>query len=328
MGITRAVVRQAEARVAGGDRRHQAAHLSGDDRAGQAGAWPKHAPECSAAIRTSRARWSACSSRTREIIRKGKLAKPTEFGRLVKIQEAEAQFITDYEVCERGQAERALWAPALDRHIALFDHAPQLAVADGGFASRDAMSARRRTAGSGTSCCRASRAKTRSRRRARRSAGAQAVKDASAHSNVVTACGGVDTEARAGCSGGSGSASSPMICSCSPARGHDASSARARGDRRWMERRGRKRAVWPWPEPRSGTRARCQCPFPHRKVASRGTPRGAVARGRCSGSRCRGAAQAPARPRTGTCRGRRRSWSRRAARCPSCRTGWRRTAAS
>src|SRR5207244_6748787 len=71
-----------------------------------------------------------------EIIRKGKLAKPTEFGRLVKIQEAEAQFITDYEVCERGQAERALWVPALDRHIALFDHAPRLAVADGGFASR------------------------------------------------------------------------------------------------------------------------------------------------------------------------------------------------
>jgi len=71
-----------------------------------------------------------------EIIRKGKLAKPTEFGRLVKIQEAEAQFITDYAVCEHGQADRALWAPALDRHIALFGHAPQLAVADGGFASR------------------------------------------------------------------------------------------------------------------------------------------------------------------------------------------------
>jgi len=71
-----------------------------------------------------------------EIIRKGKLAKPTEFGRLVKIQEAESQFITDYEVCARGQAERALWAPSLDRHIALFDHAPHLAVADGGFASR------------------------------------------------------------------------------------------------------------------------------------------------------------------------------------------------
>lgn len=71
-----------------------------------------------------------------EILRKGKLAKPTEFGRLVMIQEAEAQFITDYEVCERGQSERALWAPALDRHLAFFDHVPRLAVADGGFASR------------------------------------------------------------------------------------------------------------------------------------------------------------------------------------------------
>jgi IS5 family transposase len=70
-----------------------------------------------------------------DIIRKGKLTKPTEFGRLVKIQEAEGQFITDYAVCERRQADRALWAPALDRHIALFGGAPHLAVADGGFAS-------------------------------------------------------------------------------------------------------------------------------------------------------------------------------------------------
>jgi IS5 family transposase len=70
-----------------------------------------------------------------EILRKGKLAKPTEFGRLVKIQEAEAQFITDYQVCERGVADRALWVPALDRHLALFGRPPQLAVADGGFAS-------------------------------------------------------------------------------------------------------------------------------------------------------------------------------------------------
>src|SRR6059036_1089135 len=70
-----------------------------------------------------------------DIIRKGKLTKPTEFGRLVKIQEAEAQFITDYAVCERRQAARTLWEPALDRHIELFGRPPQLAVADGGFAS-------------------------------------------------------------------------------------------------------------------------------------------------------------------------------------------------
>ena len=42
-----------------------------------------------------------------DIIRKGKLARPTEFGRVVKIQEAEAQFITDYTVVERGQADRS-----------------------------------------------------------------------------------------------------------------------------------------------------------------------------------------------------------------------------
>ena len=155
-----------------------------------------------------------------EIIRKGKLAKPTEFGRLVKIQEAEAQFITDYAVCERGQPERALWEPALDRHIALFDHAPQLAVADGGFASR-AMSARRRIAGSGTSCCRASRGRSARARRAPRSAGAPAAKAASARSNVVTACGDVGTEAPVGCSGGSGSGSSPTTSWCSPARDHE-----------------------------------------------------------------------------------------------------------
>jgi transposase, IS5 family len=71
-----------------------------------------------------------------DIIRKGKLARPTEFGRVVKIQEAEAQFITDYTVVERGQVDRALWEPALDRHIELFERAPALAVADGNFASR------------------------------------------------------------------------------------------------------------------------------------------------------------------------------------------------
>jgi IS5 family transposase len=70
-----------------------------------------------------------------EIVRKGKLAKPTEFGRRVKIQEAEGQFITDYEVCDRGTSDRDLWRPTLERHIALFGRPPDLAVADGGFAS-------------------------------------------------------------------------------------------------------------------------------------------------------------------------------------------------
>jgi transposase, IS5 family len=45
-----------------------------------------------------------------EAIRKGKAVKPTEFGKLVKIQEAEAQFITDYEVCARRGPDQALWS--------------------------------------------------------------------------------------------------------------------------------------------------------------------------------------------------------------------------
>ena len=71
-----------------------------------------------------------------EAIRKGKAVKPTEFGKLVKIQEAEAQFITDYEVCEWRGPDQALWVPSLVRHEALFGRAPRLAVADAGVASR------------------------------------------------------------------------------------------------------------------------------------------------------------------------------------------------
>jgi IS5 family transposase len=133
MGITRAVLRQADGVLA--RRRQSTARL------------PATIDLLKRVVAQTRARVLRGNTRFpgkvvslfephTEIIRKGKLAKPTEFGRVVKIQEAEAQFITDYEVCERGQAERALWAPALDRHIALFDHAPHLAVADGGFASR------------------------------------------------------------------------------------------------------------------------------------------------------------------------------------------------
>ena len=69
-----------------------------------------------------------------EAIRKGKAAKPTEFGKLVKIQEAEG-FITDYEVCAQRVPDGDLWVPSLERHQQLFGRPPRLAVADAGFAS-------------------------------------------------------------------------------------------------------------------------------------------------------------------------------------------------
>jgi IS5 family transposase len=70
-----------------------------------------------------------------EAIRKGKIAKPTEFGKLVTIQESEHQIITAYQVHATRPADMTLWTPALDRHIAIFGAAPDLAAADRGFSS-------------------------------------------------------------------------------------------------------------------------------------------------------------------------------------------------
>lgn len=70
-----------------------------------------------------------------EAIRKGKASKPTEFGKLVKIQEAEAQFITDFEVYPKRVPDQTIWVPSLNKHIELFGRPPRLATADGGFAS-------------------------------------------------------------------------------------------------------------------------------------------------------------------------------------------------
>lgn len=70
-----------------------------------------------------------------EVIRKGKAAKPTEFGKVVKLQEAEGQIITDYQVCPTRVPDKVLWVPALERHRELFGRPPRVAVADAGFAS-------------------------------------------------------------------------------------------------------------------------------------------------------------------------------------------------
>jgi IS5 family transposase len=70
-----------------------------------------------------------------ETIRKGKIAKPNEFGKLVTIQESEHQIITAYEVHTTRPADVTLWVPALDRHQAIFGRTPDLAAGDRGFSS-------------------------------------------------------------------------------------------------------------------------------------------------------------------------------------------------
>ena len=71
-----------------------------------------------------------------EAIRKGKAAKPTEFGKLVKIQEAENQIVVDYEVYERRPPDQDLLLPTVEAHKKVFGKAPHLLAADRGFFSR------------------------------------------------------------------------------------------------------------------------------------------------------------------------------------------------
>jgi transposase, IS5 family len=68
-----------------------------------------------------------------EAIRKGKAAKPTEFGKLVKIQEAENQFVVDYQVYQRRPEDRTLLIPTVMAHQRVFGRPPRLLAADRGF---------------------------------------------------------------------------------------------------------------------------------------------------------------------------------------------------
>jgi IS5 family transposase len=70
-----------------------------------------------------------------EVIRKGKAAKPNEFGKMVKLQEAENQIVTDYEVYDRRPNDADLLIPAIELHQARLGRVPYLVAADAAFYS-------------------------------------------------------------------------------------------------------------------------------------------------------------------------------------------------
>jgi IS5 family transposase len=72
---------------------------------------------------------------TTEIIRKGKASKPTEFGKLVKIQEAENQIITDYAVYDRRPSDSELVIAAIESHEQKLGCVPRLMAGDAAFYS-------------------------------------------------------------------------------------------------------------------------------------------------------------------------------------------------
>jgi transposase, IS5 family len=68
-----------------------------------------------------------------EIICKGKASKPTEFGKLVKIQEAENQIITHDEVYDQRPSDASLLVDAVEKHRKQTGRVPHTVAADSGF---------------------------------------------------------------------------------------------------------------------------------------------------------------------------------------------------
>ena len=98
------VIRQAKQRVFGGD---------------------THAPEKLVSI----------FEPSTEIIRKGKASKPTEFGKMVKIQEGENQVITDYVVYPKRPSDSDLVTAAIETHEKRLGCVPRLVAGDAAFYS-------------------------------------------------------------------------------------------------------------------------------------------------------------------------------------------------
>lgn len=70
-----------------------------------------------------------------EVIRKGKAGKPNEFGKMVKVQEAENQIVIDFEVYDQRPSDSDLLIPAIAIHEQRTGRKPDLVSADAGFYS-------------------------------------------------------------------------------------------------------------------------------------------------------------------------------------------------
>jgi transposase, IS5 family len=66
------------------------------------------------------------------IIRRGKPGKPTEFGRVIWLDEVEGGIISRYAVLEGNPAEDAQLPPSLDHHLRIFKRPPRLLAGDRG----------------------------------------------------------------------------------------------------------------------------------------------------------------------------------------------------
>ncbi|MGA7765041.1 MAG: hypothetical protein WCA27_02340 [Candidatus Sulfotelmatobacter sp.] len=65
------------------------------------------------------------------------LSKPNEFGKLVKIQEAENQIVTHFEVFAERPADSTLLLSSIQAHQQRLGQTPRAVAADAGFYSRE-----------------------------------------------------------------------------------------------------------------------------------------------------------------------------------------------
>jgi IS5 family transposase len=70
-----------------------------------------------------------------KILRRGKVHKPTEYGQMVKVQEAEGGVVTDISVVTEHDAK--LLVPSVQHHERIFGRVPRVVATDRGFFSLD-----------------------------------------------------------------------------------------------------------------------------------------------------------------------------------------------
>ena len=158
---------------------------------------------------------------TTEIIRKGKPGKPTEFGKMIKVQEAENQIIVAYEVYDQRPADSALLIPAIEQHQQRLGVVPRVVAGDAGFSPLPMKKLRRSWESRGSPFLfwapkvRSAASAKRSAGSAKRSDGASAAKGASACSSDATDSAAASIKAMWVCNAGWVWESSPITSSIS-----------------------------------------------------------------------------------------------------------------
>jgi hypothetical protein len=93
-----------DGRIAPANRRDGAAGPPGDEAS----------PRADLSRRAAEGKIVSVFEPSTEVIRKGKAAKPTEFGKMIKLQEAETQIVVDYEVYDRRPYDSDVLIPSIE----------------------------------------------------------------------------------------------------------------------------------------------------------------------------------------------------------------------